>query len=410
MPALSGATVPSGSILLLETDPSSGEIVRTTLNEAGYKVIAIQNPETLASRAAAQHLVILDVSTGGRSAQDICRELRAQPNLASVPILCISQTDDVEDRIRFLEAGADDVMARPFDARELEARVESLLLRFQRSLDLTPLPGMNGAESRGQRVIVCFSPKGGVGTTLIAVNIAAVATQLHPARTLLVDLDLQFGQVATHLNLPIHHSLADLTRDEEALRDIDLMRTYITSHDSGLEVLTAPGSPELAQLVTARHIDRLLATAGGAFDVIVIDAGSNLDERTLMAFEQADCVIMPLIAELGCLRAISTLLDFMNETTSAVSKTIFILNNLFSRELLKTADIENAVGTKMSLELVYDPLLYVKAINEGVPVVTSAPKSNAADRLTTLATMALGGSAEAAAGERRRGIGSLLHR
>ena len=59
------------------------------------------------------------------------------PALARIPVLCVGQTDDVEDRIRFLEAGADDVMAKPFDARELEARVEALLLRFQRSKDMT---------------------------------------------------------------------------------------------------------------------------------------------------------------------------------------------------------------------------------------------------------------------------------
>jgi pilus assembly protein CpaE len=302
------------------------------------------------------------------------------------------------------------VMAKPFDARELEARVEALLLRFQRSRDLSPAVGTASGDGRGRRLIVCFSPKGGVGTTLISVNIATIAAQLHPGRTLLVDLDLQFGQVATHLNLAIHHSLADLARDEEALRDIDLMRTYITSHDSGLQVLTAPGSPELAQLVTAKHVERLLATAAGAFDVVVIDAGSTLDERTLTVFEQADCIVLPLVAELGCLKALSTMLDFLNETTSAATKAIFILNNVFSRELLKPADIENALGTKISLELVYDPLLYVKAINEGVPVITGAPKSGAADRLSKLATMALGGNQDTAAGVRKRGLAGLLRR
>ena len=76
-------------------------------------------------------------SRGPRSAFDICREIRGTPALARIPVLCVGQSDDVEDRIRFLEAGADDVMAKPFDARELEARVEALLLRFQRSKDMT---------------------------------------------------------------------------------------------------------------------------------------------------------------------------------------------------------------------------------------------------------------------------------
>src|SRR6185503_1238806 len=97
---------------------------------------------------------------------DVCAEIRGTPALAAIPILCVGQSDDVEDRIRFLEAGADDVMAKPFDARELEARVEALLLRFQRSKDRTSVISADGITvSRIRRTIAVHSPKGGVGTS-----------------------------------------------------------------------------------------------------------------------------------------------------------------------------------------------------------------------------------------------------
>ena len=70
------------------------------------------------------------------AAVEVCQAMRATPGDGEVPVVCVSQTDDVDERIAFLEAGADDVMAKPFDGRELEARVEALLLRFQRSADL----------------------------------------------------------------------------------------------------------------------------------------------------------------------------------------------------------------------------------------------------------------------------------
>jgi pilus assembly protein CpaE len=406
-------SVPATSILLLETDPAAGDAIRSTLTRAGYGVTNVLDVEGAVRSASGHQLVVIDAVGPGRSASDTCRELRSAAGLTGTPVLCISQTDDVEERIRFLEAGADDVIARPFDARELEARVEALMLRFQRSRDLTPVTMPGPEPRRGRKLIAVFSPKGGVGTTTIAVNTALLANQLHPERAVILDLDLQFGSVATHLNLPINNSLADLARDDEAQRDAEGLRPYISVHESGLQVLGAAGSPEYAQLVTVKHVERLLATLAASYDAVIVDAGSTLDERSLAVFELAECIIIPIVAELGALRAVRTMLDYLNDTGSAMTKAIFVLNNMFPKEPLRSGDVETALGTHIALELPYDPLLYVKAINEGVPVVVSAPKSSAADRLSRLATMALAGDkaeAESTHSERRRGFGGLLRR
>ena len=181
---------------------------------------------------------------GPKSAVEICREIRATPALAAVPVMCVSGSDDVEERIGFLEAGADDVVARPLDARELEARVEALLLRFQRSRDLAPIISPDGLTMhRARRTVAVYSPKGGVGTTTIATNIAIAAVARRPDRVVLVDLALQFGGVATLLNLDPKQTLADVVRDEASLREPELLRTYAMRHDSGLHVLAAPGAP-----------------------------------------------------------------------------------------------------------------------------------------------------------------------
>ena len=403
--------MPASSILLFASDPASGDALRSTLSGTGYGVTIVTDSESMLRLAADQHLIVLDAGAVTPSAAELTRDLRAHPALASVPVLCIGQTDDVEERIRFLEAGADDVVAKPFDARELEARVEALLLRYRRSRDLEPVRGPEAGGHR--RLVVVFSPKGGVGTTTIAVNIAALAAQVHPGRALLVDLDLQFGQVATHLNLAASHSIIDLARDEESVRDPEMLAPFLAEHESGLRVLPAPGSPELAQLVTGRNVERLISGLTSVFDVVVVDAGSVLDERSLAVLEHADRIVIPITAELGSLKALSTMLDYLNEIGSLMSKATFVLNNIFAKELLKASDIEGALGTRIAMELPYDPLVYLKAVNEGVPVLTGAPKSAAADKLGKLATAALGNDAApqpVAAPERRRGFARLLHR
>ncbi len=407
--------MPSSQILLLELDAASGEVIRSSLTGVGYALETVTEADEAVRRAGEFSLVIIDVIDPARSPADVCREIRETPSLAPIPVLCICQTDDVEERIRFLEAGADDVVAKPFDERELEARVEALLLRFQRSRALSPMPALDGGMvHRARRTVVAYSPKGGSGTTTVAVNVAVAHAAGRPGRVLIVDLDLQFGQVATLLNVTPTRTIADLARDDQSQREPELLKTYATHHESGLDVLAAPGSPELADLVTEAHVIRIFETALLAYDAVVIDAGSNLDARTLAALDAADTILIPVYPEIAALKAVQALLDFVNETGSISAKTTFVLNNVFAKEILKMRDVENGLGAKVTATLPYDPFVYHKAANEGNPVVRGAAQSAPAIALVQLAATAFGasvGEVNGATQERRgRGLSGLLKR
>ena len=406
--------MPASSILLIENDLASGDVISSTLIKLGYAVTSFIDPDEAFAHVAEHQLVILDVIGGPRTALDVCRDLRTLPVMSSIAVLCISQTDQVEERIHFLEVGADDVMARPFDARELEARVEALLLRYQRSKDLSPTVGGDGAlMPKRRRTVAVFSPKGGVGTTTIAANVALIQAQGKPDKVVLIDLDLQFGQAAAHINLEVKHTLAELARDESALREPALLRTYAMRHDSGLHVIAAPRTPDEAEGIEPGHVDQLLKTTLEWYEEVVIDAGSGLDQRTLTVFEHADAVILPVSPEIAALRSMRALLDHLNETGTLASKSTFVLNNMFARGTLKLQDVESALDTKISLELPYDPILYLKAVNEGVPLVKGSPRSAPAEQLRLLAATAFAeaGAAVPGAQERRaRGLGALLRR
>ena len=254
--------------------------------------------------------------------------------------------------------------------------------------------------ARARRTVVCFSPKGGVGTTTIAVNIAAVAAARRPGQVVLIDLDLQFGGAATHLNLTPRQTIADVTREPAALREPELLRTFAAHHSSGLHVLAAPASPELAELITPNHIEQLLNVALEAYDLVVVDAGSYLDERVMTAFEHycrvfarvlgVETVVLPVYPEIAALKAMHGLLDYLNEAGSVGGKATFVLNNMFARDILRLRDIESALGQRIAADLPYDPFLYLKAINEGVPVVLGAPRTAPAEQLAKLSGSAFG--------------------
>jgi pilus assembly protein CpaE len=409
-----GDPLPASTILVLETAATGDASLALILTNAGYTVTRTSDPAEAFAQVADHQLVAIDVGAGiaGKTGFDICHEIRATPAMATVPVLCVAATDDVEERISFLEAGADDVVARPFDGREVEARVEALLLRFQRSKDLAPVVSPDGLTlARPRRSVAVYSPKGGVGTTTIATNVAVAAAQRRSDRVILVDLDLQFGGVATHLNLEPKLTIADAIRDEAAMREPDLMRTYTIRHDSGLHVLAAPISPEASELVTPDHVSHILAVLLEGYDAVVVDAGSILDERVLRIFEMAETILLPVHPEIAALKAMHGLLDYLNETGSIGGKSTFVLNNMFAREVLKPRDIESALGSRITTDLPYDPFLYLKAVNEGVPIVLGAPRSPAAEQLVRLSTSAFGSDgyavpdAEPARKQRRFGFG-----
>jgi pilus assembly protein CpaE len=410
--------LPASTILILESVATAGASLASHLTSAGYTVTQITDPDEAFARIVEHQLAVIDVGTlpapgkrpkgakaikeaeeakaaaeanPAKTGMELCREIRATPAMAAVPILCVASSNDVEERIGFLEAGADDVISRPFDSREVEARVEALLLRFQRSKDHSPVISADGVTmARAKRVVAVYSPKGGVGTTTIATNIAITAAQRRPDRVVLVDLDLQFGGVATHLNLDAGQTLADVIRDESALREPELLRTYAIRHDSGLHVLAAPNTPEAADSITPSHVATLIAALLEGYESVVIDAGSVLDERALSVFEAAETIVLPVYPEISALKAMHSLLEYLNTAGSISAKATFVLNSVFARDILKPRDIESALGTKISMGLPYDPFLYLKAVNEGVPIVIGAPRSAAADQLVKLSTSAIG--------------------
>ena len=373
------------SILLLAIDKTSVLPLSSALATPGHGVTVVTRPDEAVAAAAGYSLVLVDQVAPPATFGDVVTMLRAGGQTATIPVLAIAQTADLEERISLLEQGADDVIAKPFDLPELLARIDALALRAQ----LIGPAGSIGDESR-HRLVTVFSPKGGVGTTTIATNLALLAAEAHPNKVLLVDLDLSFGQVASHLNIQPKQTLLELARDESALHEVELFRTYVIHHAGGLHILAAPPTPSFAAMVTAQHVDLALARALEAYEIVVVDAGTAVDTRLTPLFGMSEAVVVPVIPEIPALNSVHLLLDQLAESGALGTRTVFVLNNAFARDLLKRADVEAALGSKLSADLPYDPVVYLKAVNEGNPVVRSAPKSAPAEKLRVLATTVFG--------------------
>jgi pilus assembly protein CpaE len=377
--------VPANPILICAPTPE----LRTRLeqlHEAGYATTSVESAADAVSalRTAPFDLIVAE----GLAVSGAIARVRGATS-RQVPLIVVSPAGDVEARIAFLEAGADDVIAANFASTELEARVEALLIRTGKARP-------QGAGTGAGRIVTFFSPKGGVGTTTLAVNSAVLlaggpaAMQGHAARVLLIDLDLQFGQVATHLNLSPRYDIADLCSDEQALADPALAATYLTEHASGVSVLAGPANPEADFRVTVDQLERVLRILRPGFDHVLVDCGSRLDSRTLWMLEQADTHVFVVFAEIAALRATTLMLGFLAETATLRATTHFVVNHIFPKELLKTRDVENLLRAKPVAEIPYTEVDMIRAVNEGVPVVFSRPSSPASQAIGLLTVAIVG--------------------
>ncbi|HEY7463992.1 MAG TPA: hypothetical protein VH987_06055 [Candidatus Limnocylindria bacterium] len=396
--------MPANSILICAPTEELRTQLETQLSAAGYLTSNAGTPaEAVAALRDRQFDLV--VAEGLAVSGAISRIRTAAP--VPTPVLVMAPAGDVEARIAFLEAGADDVVTVDVGRQELEAKVEALLIRAGRVSPETARSDVPAGE-----IVTFFSPKGGVGTTTLAVNAAVLLAGSPPgsgaaARVLLVDLDLQFGQVATHLNLQPRFDLAGLAGDDPALTDPEVAMSYLTQHASGLQVLAAPAHPDADFRVTVDQLERVLAILRPRFDTVIVDCGSRLDPRTLWMLEQATTHIFVVFPEIAALRAMSLLLGFLAETATLRARTHYVVNHVFPKELLKTRDVENLLRSKPAAEIPYTEVEMIRAVNEGVPVVTSRPGSPVALALQNVAQTIIGipnESPSATAAPRRRGL------
>ena len=400
--------MPASSILLLEADPAEADRIAEVLRHAGHTVDVAADRTALLDEAAAHGVLLVDLPGDGTDAAALVHDLRARPSAAALPVLCFAQTRDVDERVRLLEAGADDVIVRPFDARELEARVDALTLRYQRSGGVAPAPPQPAVTTRQHQAIVFFGAKGGVGTTTIAVNVALGLAERQPGQVALIDLAAPLGQVPTHLDLKPRHQLGDVLADP----DEGGVRAAAEHYADTLDVFCLPDDPLDADRFTAAELVTAVEALRAAYLFVIVDAGATLGARALALLGAADRIVLVTLPEIPSLRALVSVEQVLGEHR-LTDRTLHVVNHLFAHEPLKRSDIEDSLGTTVALELPHHDLLFARAVNEGVPVVRAAPRSEPAERLARLASIVAGvaepGDEPEAAPRRRFGLRRRVH-
>ncbi len=359
----------AGKVLVVDDDASVQRQVQFNLQQEGFEVIVASDGADGLRRwqQDAPSLVLLAVAVREMDGYEVATRIRAEEAGARhVPIIMLTSDKDVQGKVRALRAGADDYLIKPFHPAELLARMKSLMARFSPSESLVGRPPMG-------RIHAYYGAKGGVGTTTIAIN-TAIALNSLGRRVCLVDGNLQFGDHRVFLDLGLDRkSIVDLV--SAPAMDSDLVKSLVIRHDSGIDLLLAPPSPEAADLVTSAHLHQILELLGGMYDYVVVDIDKRLEDRNLMVLDVADSIFAVMTADLSCLKNVRLLLETIGHLGYEQNKLKLVLNRSNAYTGISVKSAEGALRRPIEFQVVNEYRGAISALNTGAPFMISKSDS-----------------------------------
>ena len=254
------------------------------------------------------------------------------------------------------------------------------------------------APGRRGRIVTVFSPKGGTGKTVTSTNLAAAFAKFEGKRTLLLDLDLQFGDAAIMLGIEPEKTIYDLVVAPGEL-DSEKLAGYTTRHVSSLDILPAPLRPEDAELVTETKLSRLLEVARESYDVIVVDTSPFFHGPMLATLDRTDELLIVCGLDVPTLKNVRLALQTLELLAFPTNRIRVVLNRANTKVGMKRSEVEGALDVKVRFEIPSDRAVPI-SVNRGNPAVLAEAGADYSKAVREMAKGLL--PAEAAKAQKRR--------
>jgi pilus assembly protein CpaE len=384
----SGSSSDQTRLLIVEDVPQVAQYIRGLLN-------------------AQQSVKLLDVISDGGRAVDQIRQLRPDvvivdallqgrikgPKLADqihaaglgVPVIMLTVPQnpiEIEP-----DKGVHAVLSMPFSGFELLNMVGNVRKSFAQA-----------TAAGATRIISVFAPKGGVGKTTIAFNLAVALAQLDE-RTVLIDGSVQFGDLRSLLKVPVDApSILDLPTDRIAESDLS---DVLWRDPSGIDILLAPPRIEMAEMITARDIDKILSLLRRVYAAIVIDMSSSINDINLAFLDASDTIVEIVTYDSTTIHNTIAMADTFRSIGYPATKVRYLVNRADSAGGIVPDDLHRALGRVPEHSVMSDGQLVVRSNNEGVPFILASPAAPVSRDLVRVATELLGAGRVALAAGRR---------
>ncbi|MEO8208229.1 MAG: AAA family ATPase [Chloroflexota bacterium] len=382
------------STIAIGLDAGEKDAVIAQLSAAEFGTVALERPEDLGPVVKAGlpiGLAILQASDNPAELPGILAELRADG--INVPALIVADASQLDGLLDDHEFGPDDEFAiRPVDAEAIRWHAEAMLIRSQVSAG----PETGGLMSRGpieaswasrSPIIAIFNPKGGVGKTTIATNLASALQGRRDRQVLLVDADTVTGHVTMSLGMDSGRTLVDAWQDEDDGGPAEGLLDIASTHDSGIRVAALVSSPLSMPNISPDRVEEALAAARWGVDAIVVDLHPSYSEVNQRIFSIADRVIVPVTPDLPAIRAATQLCAVADEL-GIRDRLALVVNR--AKSGVSVEQIEQAVGLTSIASIRSGGMLFVRAANEGRTVLDMFPKDPVSKDFEDLADRILG--------------------
>jgi len=377
-------------LLIVEDVPQVAQYIRGLLNSQGS--VKLLDVMTDGAKVIAQvqqlrpDVVLVDALLQGRIKGLQLVEQIAAANLGiPIIVLTVPQNPVTADPAN----GIHGVLTMPFSGFDLMNRIAAV----RKDFDVIAATGSS-------RIFAVFAPKGGVGKTTLAFNLAVALGQLEQ-RTVLVDGSLQFGDLRSLLKVPVDApSIVDLPTDRISESDL---QDVLWRDPSGIDILLAPPRIEMAEMISSRDIDKVLSLLRRVYGSIVIDMSAALSDINLGFLDLSDTIIEIVTYDSTTIHNTVSVADTFRMIGYPASKVRYLVNRSDSEGGIDPADLERAIGRVPEHKVVSDGKLVVASNNDGVPFVLASPDAQISKDVMRLAReiLALHGMKPAAVAGKR---------
>jgi pilus assembly protein CpaE len=397
-------------VLIVDDIPETRDHLSKLLGfESDIEVVgtAASGREALEQAAAmSPDVVLMDINMPDMDGIATTERLAAEVPTAAVVMMSVQGEADYLRRSML--AGAREFLVKPFSSDELTASIRQVYTRERDKMSRMAVQPAAAAPANGAaparpapvssddddrepgRVVAVFGPKGGVGRTTLAVNLAVAAATELGQRVCLVDASFQFGDVGVLLNLnPKNKSVADLIPELET-GTAESVDNFLINHSAGIRVLLAPPSPEMAELITPNGAKMMIEGLRATHDLVVVDCMASFNDTTLAILDQADTVLTMLSLEITSIKNIRLFLEVAEQLGYGSDKVRLVLNRADSSLGIRVADVEHSIGRRVDHTIVSDGRSVVYALNRGVPFFLSNREAQVSQDVLRLASAVAG--------------------